>query len=224
MNGGGGNDLILGGDGVDRVNGGAGNDTLLGGLGADHLNGSDGDDLIYAHASDAFDDTATHELFGGAGNDSIHGAAGVDTIAGGTGDDVADGGDGDDFVFGEVGDDRLNGGAGADLVLGGVGNDVLNGGAGNDTLAGGEGGDVFMFDAAPGSDRVSDLVIGEDIVRIAYDAGSQNLASIGDLIALIGSNGSGHAVLKLAPDHSITFTGVTAGNLIAAADSVFELV
>ena len=78
VDGGAGNDLLMGDDGDDLIDGGAGNDTLFGGNDDDTLIGGDGDD----------------QLTGGEGKDNISGGAGKDTIFGGTDGDTVDGGAG----------------------------------------------------------------------------------------------------------------------------------
>ncbi|MFV8557397.1 Hint domain-containing protein [Sulfitobacter sp. SBS6] len=78
VDGGAGNDLLMGDDGDDLIDGGAGNDTLFGGDDDDTLIGGDGDD----------------QLTGGEGKDNISGGAGKDTIFGGTDGDTVDGGAG----------------------------------------------------------------------------------------------------------------------------------
>ncbi|MCO6453811.1 MAG: hypothetical protein J5I93_00710 [Pirellulaceae bacterium] len=50
VNGGGGSDIILGGDGDDHLNGGGGDDLLIGGSGQDRLVGGPGDDLLFGGA------------------------------------------------------------------------------------------------------------------------------------------------------------------------------
>jgi uncharacterized delta-60 repeat protein len=56
VGGGGGNDVLLGRDGADNVTGDAGNDILIGGTGADKLNGSTGDDILLAGTTAHDDD------------------------------------------------------------------------------------------------------------------------------------------------------------------------
>ncbi|MBI4183928.1 MAG: FG-GAP repeat protein [Proteobacteria bacterium] len=123
LKGGRGDDLLVGGDGNDRLFGRRGDDVLLGGAGRDRL-------------------------WGGPGNDTLVGGAGDDRLAGGHGSDLLDGGDGDDRLFGGHGDDTLIGGAGDDVLRGGHGDDVLDGGAGSDRVDGGKGDDLAVYAAA----------------------------------------------------------------------------
>jgi Ca2+-binding RTX toxin-like protein len=77
--------MLDGGDGDDRLLGAGNADTLLGGAGTDTLLGGGGNDT----------------LDGGAGADTLHGGAGDDTMTGGDGDDILQGDSGrDTYVFG----------------------------------------------------------------------------------------------------------------------------
>ena len=78
LNGGAGNDHLIGGRAKDLINGDAGNDLLYGNAGNDTVNGGDGRDLIV----------------GGAGADVLNGNAGSDFIVArdGSGTDKVDGG------------------------------------------------------------------------------------------------------------------------------------
>ena len=60
-------DKLIGGDGNDSLSGAAGNDTLIGGDGIDSSNGGDGDDLIIPDNGSNADDI----IIGGAGNDTV---------------------------------------------------------------------------------------------------------------------------------------------------------
>jgi Ca2+-binding RTX toxin-like protein len=174
---------------VERVDGGSGNDTIVGGrnLGLfnfsalNHFNGNGGNDTL--DGGDLND-----QLFGGTGNDTLLGSAHTDILGGDSGDDTLDGGlqldiiDGGDGLGdtvdyssrsaavsvnlnvaggdGQAGEsddvqpnvEHIRGGSGADTLVGhgannrltgGPGNDVLTGNAGNDTLDGGANADVF---------------------------------------------------------------------------------
>src|SRR5262245_47866624 len=79
INGGDGNDVIIGGSSADVLSGQQGDDTLLGGGGSDVLNGDDGDD----------------SLDGGTGDDHLNGEGGNDVLNGGDGSDVVNGDQGD---------------------------------------------------------------------------------------------------------------------------------
>jgi VCBS repeat-containing protein len=80
----GGNDLLYGGAGDDRINGNGGNDVIYAGSGNDNANGNSDNDRLY----------------GGSGNDNLIGSTGNDTLVGGYGADTLTGSNGADvFVF-----------------------------------------------------------------------------------------------------------------------------
>lgn len=161
-----GNNIFRGGDGNDTIYGGSGNDTIDGGNGDDKLygyggrnviQGGDGADSIYG-GSDA------ETLEGGGGNDSLYGYGGDDTMRGDDGDDALYGDGGNDLMWGGSGSDRLNGYDGNDRLFGDSGADILNGGSGNDGLFGGEGHDKLS--GGTGADRI--LVWDAALSDIAY--------------------------------------------------------
>jgi len=84
------------------INGGNGNDRLVGGAGAGTLNGGNGDDAL-------FGGNGNEKLLGGNGNDTIDGDKGNDVAFLGNGDDtfVWDPGDGSDVVEGQKGTDTM---------------------------------------------------------------------------------------------------------------------
>lgn len=94
-------------DGSVQLQGGAGDDEVIGGDGNDHLDGGGGSDRLYGEADD-------NMVQGGDGNDELYGGAGNDVLTGGLGNDVLQGGGGSDlFLFSRgVGADRIDGGAG----------------------------------------------------------------------------------------------------------------
>ncbi|MFM8802877.1 MAG: beta-propeller domain-containing protein [Planctomycetia bacterium] len=100
LDGGAGNDTIIGGEGNDTIRGGPGRDTLVGGRGHDTLRGGTGDD----------------SLVGGQGDDTLAGEAGTDTLRGGAGRNTLDGGAGIDTFFGTRGVDRVRLAAGEQLI------------------------------------------------------------------------------------------------------------
>jgi fimbrial isopeptide formation D2 family protein/uncharacterized repeat protein (TIGR01451 family) len=171
IQGGVGNDNLIGTAGNDRLEGLQGHDTLTGGAGNDTLEGQLGDDV----------------LNGGAGADVLDGGAGVDTasfvgassavtanLATGLGTQGVANGDSylgienmigsgfSDRLTGDGNANRLEGAAGNDTMVGGGGNDTLIGGAGRDSLTGGTGADRFVWGALSDStvatpDRVVDF-------------------------------------------------------------------
>jgi Ca2+-binding RTX toxin-like protein len=89
------------------IDGGAGNDTLIGASGADVIYGNDGNDLIVAQAG-------ADRVWGGAGNDRILGGRGADLIDGGDGDDLINTGeDSEDGADGGAGANQINTGRAA---------------------------------------------------------------------------------------------------------------
>jgi Ca2+-binding RTX toxin-like protein len=98
------------------VDGGDGNDVLLGTANADTIAGGKGNDYIFAGGGN-------DSVSGGDGNDVIIGGKGNDTIRGGAGNDVLIGAEGDDQLFGDAGNDPLIGAAGNDKIDGGAGVD-----------------------------------------------------------------------------------------------------
>ena len=140
VDGGNGNDTIIGTPGDDELSGGSGDDNITGGVGHDTINGGDGADLLKGSAGNDV-------IVGGPGNDSIDGGDGEDTLLGGDGDDSIIGGASDDSIYGGNGNDDLRGGAGRDEIFGEVGEDRI---IGNDDakevdiLAGGDGVDVLV--------------------------------------------------------------------------------
>jgi uncharacterized delta-60 repeat protein len=133
--------------GNNYINGGNGDDALIGNSGADTIVGDDGSDQIFGSRGNDF-------LYGGNGNDTIYGgnnkevfigtSADNDYINGGYGDDYLIGNEGEDTLFGDIGNDYLNGYTGNDKLFGGGGNDVLEDSNGANILSGGNGNDILF--------------------------------------------------------------------------------
>ena len=112
----------LGGPGLARpgdiLNGGPGNDVILGLGGADRLVAGPGADTIFAGPG-------SDQVFGLGGRDTLIGGLGADGIRGGRGADHLFGRRGPDNLHGGFGNDHLNGGRGIDTCRGGPGTDTL---------------------------------------------------------------------------------------------------
>ena len=99
-----------------------------------------------------------------AGDDLLSGRGGNDRLFGGNGNDDLRGNDGKDRLFGEDENDALSGGDD---------DDTLTGGKGRDTLEGGDGADTFEFATGDGrNNRITDMTLGEDVIRILDGAAS----------------------------------------------------
>ncbi len=131
---------------VTYVDGGGGNDTIIGArssavitgpcpeggchllVGSQTFEGGPGDDVV----------------FGDRGNDTLRGNGGNDRLYGGIGDDVLEGGPGNDVLSGGFGADKIDGGEGDDFVRGDPTVDhIFDTGGGFDTLS-------FATGATPG--------------------------------------------------------------------------
>jgi len=128
IEGGSGNDNLVGSDLADRLQGGDGND---------HISGQDGDDTIDG---------------GSIGNPLLPDLFGNDVLNGGEDNDNINGGNGNDILNGDEGRDNLVGGGGKDNIKGGSGKDTLDGGDGDDKLDGGSSTDKYF--GGGGSDRI----------------------------------------------------------------------
>lgn len=165
IEGGDGNDILLGLGGHDRIAGGGGSDVLYGGTGRDVLAPGEGADVLYGGTSADWVDYSSSSLavsidlidgiqVNTASQDTLFG---VENVVGSSFDDVviasADhntvyAGSGDDTVFATGGGDLLFGGGGDDVLHGSGGQDSFYGGAGNDSLFGGAGFDWIFFEAS----------------------------------------------------------------------------
>ncbi|GAB6053894.1 hypothetical protein JCM17960_27140 [Magnetospira thiophila] len=189
---------IDGGTGNDVIIGSAGDDVLVGGRGNDDLDGGLGNDQFLFLGTDN-------------GYDRITGGAGSDTILGGDGDDVIglksldgveviDGGAGHNVIQGDgtnnvldfsatqlVNIASIDGGAGNDVITGSLGDDLLIGGRGRDILQGGEGDDAYGYLVASiGTDGVDTLLgfgdnDGFDSIRLLLGDDSESQISSLDL-------------------------------------------
>ncbi|TWT35622.1 Bifunctional hemolysin/adenylate cyclase precursor [Posidoniimonas corsicana] len=170
VDGGSGNDVIIGSAYPQTLRGGAGDDRILGGDANDLLYGGEGDDVLLAGLG-------ADELYGGVGNDTLRGGEGNDTLYGldeTTTPTLQEGEEDNDLLFGEEGDDDLYGSAGDDRLDGGSG--------GDDLLVGGDGDDVFVVtDASADTVTISDTG-GVDTIDLSA-------AASGATVSLEGGSG-----------------------------------
>ena len=165
VNGGAGNDILVGDNSGNVLNGNGGNDQISGNAASDQLNGGDGDDTINpGSGNDAVDggagtNTVDYASAGaggvgvqvnlvtgtasGDGNDTlagiqnVNGSSFADSI---TGDDNANslwGRGGSDAIQGKAGDDTISVALAADQIASGAGADNVAGQDGNDSIQGG---------------------------------------------------------------------------------------
>ena len=82
---------------------------------------------------------------------------------------------GDDDILGTNRDDTLFGDAGDDRLQGLDGADTLDGGAGSDNLFGGVGTDIYLFGNGSGADRIEDFVGEGNVLRFGAGITQANL-------------------------------------------------
>jgi Ca2+-binding RTX toxin-like protein len=158
---------------------------------------------------------------------------------------LIDAAEGNDIVTGSSGSDRIFGGLGNDSLNGGGGNDTLQSGSGLDTLTGGGGADRFdyttlsdglMMVSAPSVlqfERISDFVIGQDLIDVAASPptngfktlGVQSSLTSGSIAALLNSSNfvaNGAASFGFG---SRTFLALNNGDagFSSASDAVLEI-
>lgn len=156
---------IDGGDGNDALIGAADKDVIVGGAGSDMIEAGGGNDTVFGDIR--LEPSPTGQVDGddqialGSGDDSAQGGGGNDLIWGEFGDDTVFGGSGNDVLYGDNGDGTTDG---TDYLDGGADNDILYGAAGNDTLTGGDGDDILMGDYiyTSAADAGSDVLDGGD--------------------------------------------------------------
>ncbi|QMT41304.1 hypothetical protein [Neisseria shayeganii] len=89
---------------TDFLDGGYGNDLLIGQDGGDYLYGGHGDDILWGDDNRNHDVAGHDYLSGGEGNDVLHGGKGNDVLIGGRGGDRLLGGEGADVYLFHSGD------------------------------------------------------------------------------------------------------------------------
>ncbi|WP_338845590.1 calcium-binding protein [Massilia sp. W12] len=241
IDGGDGNDAIIGNDDVNHIRGGAGHDTISGAGGDDVLSGQAGDDVFQLITGGDFNGTDWYD--GGSGVNSIVGGWSydvlhvVDQLANLKNIQILDGGDGTtayntvlasdahetlDFSGMLVKNFVLDGAGGNDLIIGGKGDDEIRGGAGDDKLYGGAGDDSFLL-ITGGDKNGLDLFVGGDGVNTikggwSYDVlhVMNHLENLQNIQVLDGGDGTAsyNTVLGTAQDDYLDFSHMVVKNFV----------
>lgn len=210
LDGGGGDDQLLGDVGVDYLRGGDGDDILSGGQGADYLDGGDGlDQINFAGSVSDFTFTRTEEgviiitdTVGPEGIDRVYdvesvyfsasaGSHSLEDLAGGygtAGDDTwIEGTGAANNLFGLAGDDHLVGRAGDDVINGGDGFDQVNyyGASADYVITRGSDGSITIGDTV-GDEGVDTLLS----VEAVYFVDDSVWGALDDLVADYGTSGA----------------------------------
>ena len=206
------------------LQGGLGNDRLVGGSGATRLIGKDGNDTMTAGAGPTSIDAGPGDdtLTGGPGPVAMLAGAGNDVLVAGAGNANMDGSDGNDLMTGGSGNDTMNGGAGTDTMTatsgaatmnGGDGNDVLKGGAGFTSLAGGPGQDKLTggdgTTTMTGGSENDQLIGGNGSTTMDGDEGDDTMTAGSAPAGMHGGNG----------DDTYAIDGDIASGLLAISES-----
>ncbi len=198
---------LNGGDGNDLLIGGGGNDTLIGGIGNDYLNAGGGSNTIIGGVGDdvyTFTDATVNQLdtvveLAGEGTDLLNFGAITSAVNANLTSDTAlatmshrivqagvagqaanfenvNGGSANDFITGNALANVIYGNDGNDTLNGGDGSDQLNGGIGNDLLIGGNQNDILI--GGIGDDYLKGLA-GADVL-IGGDGFNTLVGGLGD--------------------------------------------
>ena len=118
LNGGAGNNTLVGGGGNDTLIAGNGNNRVLGGRGNDSISVGNGTNVVHA----------------GSGNDMVQSGNGDNQLYADQGNDTLIAGNGRDVLHGGSGHDSLVGGGGRDVIIGGAGMNMIVAGTGKTTV------------------------------------------------------------------------------------------
>jgi Ca2+-binding RTX toxin-like protein len=197
-----------GAEGHNSLEGGAGNDTLIGLGGSDDYDGGAGNDtavlsenraaftITYDAATQTFTLTSASSVDHVRGVETLQFADGTLSVA-----SLFAGGDNNDSLMGTAGQDDLNGGGGNDTLRALAGDDRLDGAAGDDVLSGGDGNDTLIGgigrDAASYADATAGVIVDLRLsgAQAPGGAGTDTLTGIEDLVGsafgdtLIGNAG-----------------------------------
>jgi Ca2+-binding RTX toxin-like protein len=201
-----GNDSLFGGGGADELRGDPGVDHLLGGAGPDVIDGGTGDDTAdYSDATGPLSIDLDGNADDGHSGEGDRVEADVERVVGGPFDDRIAAISGDHVLIGGGGNDTLAGGSGTDRLEGGDGDDRLNGGVGSDALDGGDGSD--LADYAGRFDPV-DLDLRAGVATTDRGSGTRRVRETDNLFSIESARGSSHAdVLRGGPGPNVLAGG-----------------
>ena len=229
-------DSIRGDSGANVLEGGPGDDQIIGGGGLDTAAYDSAEAGVVASLADQGD--LTPDVSGGAGSDTL---SDISNLRGSDFSDILRGDNDANELFGGGGDDSLYGGGGADTLYGGEGDDLIAGGPGDDLLSGGPGSDTFDYEADDsGADWISDFTLahvddGGDSIDLdgLIDAPGNTTDFLSDFVSF-AADAEGHAVIQIdangdgVPDdqQSITLRNVSLSELqaYAGSDSDVEII
>ena len=180
LQGGSGDDVLVGTNGDDEINAGAGNNTLHGLLGNNTLIAGNGNDTAYAEGGDDVFllGNGNNTVFANAGSDRVSTGSGNDIIYADLGDDWVNAGDGNNIVFAREGNNRVTTGLGNDIVWAGMGNNSISTGAGDDLIYV-SGGGINTINAGIGNDTIIKGWTGNGVDTIALNAGAGSVTVFG---------------------------------------------
>lgn len=182
-------DQLLGDSTGNELVGLAGDDFMEGRGGADALIGGEGNDTAsYLNSASAVTINLTN--LSGAGGDAAGDLiVGIENVYGSAFNDILRGDAVGNLLLGASGDDTFFGEGGNDTILGGAGNDVATGGAGNDVffVRNNEGADTIVDFDQNGDDVIvfADFGQGFGVGNLQFTANSN-----GTLVTAVGWNGS----------------------------------
>lgn len=206
------------------IRAGAGDDIIIGGAGLDTLYGDDGNDLIFGYRG-------ADTLYGGTGDDRLYGddlgfngIAGADFLYGEAGDDFLDGGARGDFLNGGEGNDILIGGAGDDSIFGDIGVDTaVFSGNRNDysivwdaTILG-----FRIADLRPGAPDGNDIISGVEYFQFADGT---IVAPGPNYHPVITSNGGGISATIAINENSTSVTTVFAVDVDSGQTVTYSII
>jgi Ca2+-binding RTX toxin-like protein len=214
------------------LDGGTGNDTMIGGAGDDtYVVNAAGDVVTEAsgEGTDTVQSTITYTLSAevenlvltGTGAINATGNALDNTLTGNSGNNIENlilTGTGNINGTGNTLDNALTGNAGTNVLDGGAGNDTLAGGAGNDTLIGGAGDDLFIYLKGYGSDSVNGGVGWTDTIQFDQSAGSLEFGSDWTINLTQGSIVSQSANELVLSNDADGVISISDGSQISATD------